>query len=204
VHGLTIEHILTNATAAAREALARRGHVDYDLLKLDADGPEGSWLRAIDKLITAGNILAARTRETVHATLASLHTRSPKASRAQPTCVTCARYSLAPRPTHHAGSVRINALVVEGSHLHPSRMRRLQATHGYHAYRLDDHDDRRFITARRARAPRTTHTHALSCCARPRACMSALIWARQLCSERSAASRLRVAPRALCDERKSK
>jgi hypothetical protein len=96
---MPVKHILANSTEVASRTIASGGKMHYELLKLDADGPEGSWLRSIDKLLSAG-------------------------------------------------SVSIGAIVVEGPHLHPSRVQRFQHVHGHTFYRLDDHDNRRFINVR--------------------------------------------------------
>ena len=71
--------------------------VDIDLIKMDADGPEGAWLALIEAMITQGKL-------------------------------------------------RVGAMIVEGSHLQPELLRRLDTKHGYTFYRLDEHDARRFIT----------------------------------------------------------
>lgn len=45
-------------------------------------------------------------------------------------------------------SIEVDAMIIEGSHLSPTVMSALQREHGYTAYRLDDHDGRRFITSK--------------------------------------------------------
>lgn len=55
--GMTIAEILTG-TAADGElpSPAKPTRIHYDLLKLDGDGPEGTWMRAIDRLMSARRI----------------------------------------------------------------------------------------------------------------------------------------------------
>ena len=58
-YGVTIASILdpsSHTRAEGAHALAGAIATHYDLLKLDSDGPEGGWVRAIDKMLTAGAI----------------------------------------------------------------------------------------------------------------------------------------------------
>ena len=73
------------------------GPRELDLLKMDADGPEGVWLRLLEQLASEGKL-------------------------------------------------SVGAIIVEGSHLEPTVLRKLDVTHGYTTYRLDEHDSRRLIS----------------------------------------------------------
>ena len=99
VGGITLEQILLNSSDAARSASQRGQAMRYQLIKMDGDGPEGAWMRELQRLI---------------------------ARRA----------------------VAVEAMIVEGSHLSPAMMASFQRECGYTMYRLDDHDGRRFITAK--------------------------------------------------------
>ena len=77
---------------------AASGSGEIDLLKMDADGPEGEWMERLEKLLSQGAALRVRT------------------------------------------------IIVEGSHLDPAVLQRMQNKHNYTVLRLDQHDERRFIT----------------------------------------------------------
>ena len=49
---------------------------------------------------------------------------------------------------HIMRHTQVRTIVVEGNGLDPSVMSRYQRHHGYHVYRLDVVDERRFITAK--------------------------------------------------------
>jgi hypothetical protein len=85
-----------NGTSFARGFGSRGRTPSYDLIKMDADGPEGGWLRVIAKLVSSRRLV-------------------------------------------------VGALIVEGSHLEAATMVELQQL-GYHAWRLDASDGRRFMT----------------------------------------------------------
>ena len=52
----TLESLLFDTLAPAKKMAAAGGVVEFDLLKLDADGPEGYWLAKLDKLMLAGRL----------------------------------------------------------------------------------------------------------------------------------------------------
>ena len=51
VGGVTLEQILLNSSDAARTAARHGETMRYQLIKMDGDGPEGSWLRELQRLI---------------------------------------------------------------------------------------------------------------------------------------------------------
>ncbi|KAL1495549.1 hypothetical protein AB1Y20_016912 [Prymnesium parvum] len=56
VGGVSLETIFFHSHPAAAAAAARGATVEVDLAKLDADGPEGAWLGALDGFIGAGRL----------------------------------------------------------------------------------------------------------------------------------------------------
>eukprot|EP00315_Gephyrocapsa_oceanica_P001553 CAMPEP_0185313366 /NCGR_PEP_ID=MMETSP1363-20130426/35500_1 /TAXON_ID=38817 /ORGANISM="Gephyrocapsa oceanica, Strain RCC1303" /LENGTH=260 /DNA_ID=CAMNT_0027911273 /DNA_START=50 /DNA_END=832 /DNA_ORIENTATION=- len=91
VGGVSLLKTLLHASRMPREPGGPR---ELDLLKLDADGPEGLWLEAIERYV-------------------------------------------------RRGTLRVESMIVEGSHLSPALMHKLDVVHGYTFYRLDEHDGRR-------------------------------------------------------------
>ncbi|KAL1527954.1 hypothetical protein AB1Y20_009325 [Prymnesium parvum] len=80
------------------EVFARAGTREFELFKLDADGPEGAWLHRIEELISAGRL-------------------------------------------------SVKSMIIEGHNTSATDLHRLQQVHGYDAYLLDMHIDRRFLNS---------------------------------------------------------
>ncbi|KAJ1633734.1 hypothetical protein T492DRAFT_536649 [Pavlovales sp. CCMP2436] len=96
--GVTLEHVLTQVRVGPGEPPASQIPRHFDLVKMDGDGPEGSWLVALDRLLR-----------------------------------NC--------------SVTVGAIILEASNVQAATMHAYQNEHGFDVYRLDMHDDRRFINA---------------------------------------------------------
>ena len=98
------------------------GHV-LDLVKMDADGPEGDWLTELDR------ILSGRPRNKHFSKLTAAEWGEPPSSLA-------------------VGGTRlqVRAIIIEGHRLDARVLRRFQMLHGYTVFRLDAHDGRRWIT----------------------------------------------------------
>ena len=56
VDGVALETLLLGTLAPARDAAARGEPVEFDFLKLDADGPENEWLTKIESMITTDKL----------------------------------------------------------------------------------------------------------------------------------------------------
>ena len=92
------ELLLDSAKGISAEARRTIGNaLELDLIKMDADGPEGGWMQEIELLLSKQ-------------------------------------------------ALRVRHMIVEGNHLKPRTLMRMQQVHGYTFYRLDEHDGRRFIT----------------------------------------------------------
>ena len=109
------------------EALLERSagrHGTLDLVKMDADGPEGGWLLEIDR------ILSDRPVE------AELDVWGWWEQPLRPAAATRA----------HDRRLLVRAILLEGNKLDPRVLWRFQMVHGYTVLRLDAHDGRRLIT----------------------------------------------------------
>jgi len=91
-----IDDVLATDVPADPKHSLIAGPRHFDLIKLDGDGPEGSWMSRLDILL--------RNR-----------------------------------------TITVGAIILEASNLSPETMYAFQNDHGFAVYRLDMHDDRRFI-----------------------------------------------------------
>ena len=105
------------------EAAGPDGRID--LLKMDADGPEGQWMNALERLLSSGGGERGERGENGErgGSSSSPHTSGGGGRR-----------------------LRVHTIIVEASAVEPRTMVRFQSNHGYTVLRLDQHDGRRWLT----------------------------------------------------------
>jgi hypothetical protein len=134
VGGVPLVDVLTAASRPSRKSASQqppRPPRPIDLIKLDADGPEGGWLEEIDHLITIGNIsvrsLIVEGERLLPAALHALTSHPARASAAADT----------PDITL--------SLPLAASFVRPAVFQRFQNVHGFTFYRLPSNDNRRYF-----------------------------------------------------------